>query len=71
MSIQESIRIVPQGDVAVVEFDLVGEKVNETDSLLGWFSPTYLTRLPALSFWIETEAGLPFELRTEFQIYSK
>lgn len=29
MSIQESIRIVPQGDVAVVEFDLVGEKVNK------------------------------------------
>ncbi|MFM6926810.1 MAG: 3-hydroxyacyl-CoA dehydrogenase NAD-binding domain-containing protein, partial [Bdellovibrio sp.] len=29
MSIQESIRINPQGDVAVVEFDLVGEKVNK------------------------------------------
>ncbi|HEX7673848.1 MAG TPA: 3-hydroxyacyl-CoA dehydrogenase NAD-binding domain-containing protein [Bdellovibrio sp.] len=29
MSIQESIKIVPQGDVAVVEFDLVGEKVNK------------------------------------------
>lgn len=29
MSIQESIRIVPHGDVAVVEFDLVGEKVNK------------------------------------------
>lgn len=29
MSIQESIRIVPQGDIAVVEFDLVGEKVNK------------------------------------------
>lgn len=29
MSIQESIKIKPQGDVAVVEFDLVGEKVNK------------------------------------------
>ncbi|KYG64067.1 fatty oxidation complex subunit alpha [Bdellovibrio bacteriovorus] len=29
MSIQESIKIVPQGDIAVVEFDLVGEKVNK------------------------------------------
>lgn len=29
MSIQESIKIVPQGDVAVVVFDLVGEKVNK------------------------------------------
>lgn len=29
MSIQESIKIVPQGEVAVVEFDLVGEKVNK------------------------------------------
>ena len=29
MSIQESIRIVPKGDVAVVEFDLIGEKVNK------------------------------------------
>lgn len=29
MSIQESIIIKPQGDVAVVEFDLVGEKVNK------------------------------------------
>ncbi|MGZ3772185.1 MAG: 3-hydroxyacyl-CoA dehydrogenase NAD-binding domain-containing protein [Pseudobdellovibrionaceae bacterium] len=32
MSIQESIKIVPQGDVAVVEFDLVGEKVNKFSS---------------------------------------
>lgn len=29
MSIQESIRIVPQGEIAIVEFDLVGEKVNK------------------------------------------
>ncbi len=29
MSIQESIRIVPHGDIAVVEWDLVGEKVNK------------------------------------------
>ncbi len=29
MSIQESIKIVPQGEIAVVEFDLVGEKVNK------------------------------------------
>jgi 3-hydroxyacyl-CoA dehydrogenase/enoyl-CoA hydratase/3-hydroxybutyryl-CoA epimerase len=32
MSIQESIRIVPQGEVAFVEFDLVGEKVNKLSS---------------------------------------
>ncbi|MDG0818215.1 3-hydroxyacyl-CoA dehydrogenase NAD-binding domain-containing protein [Bdellovibrio svalbardensis] len=38
MSIQESIKIVPQGDVAVVEFDLVGEKVNK-------FSTPVMTRL--------------------------
>lgn len=29
MSIQESIKIVPQGEIAIVEFDLVGEKVNK------------------------------------------
>lgn len=29
MSIQESIRITPRGDVALVEWDLVGEKVNK------------------------------------------
>lgn len=29
MSIQESIQIVPQGDIAYVIFDLVGEKVNK------------------------------------------
>ncbi len=29
MSIQESIKIKPQGDIAVVEFDLIGEKVNK------------------------------------------
>ncbi len=29
MSMQESIKIVPQGEVAVVEFDLVGEKLNK------------------------------------------
>jgi 3-hydroxyacyl-CoA dehydrogenase/enoyl-CoA hydratase/3-hydroxybutyryl-CoA epimerase len=29
MSIQESIRIVPKGDIAVVEFDLIGERVNK------------------------------------------
>lgn len=29
MSIQESIKIVSQGDIAIVEFDMVGEKVNK------------------------------------------
>src|SRR4051812_79785 len=29
MSIQESLRIVPQGEVALLEWDLVGEKVNK------------------------------------------
>ncbi len=29
MSIQESIKIVPQGEIAIVEFDLIGEKVNK------------------------------------------
>lgn len=29
MSIQESLKIVPRGDVAVMEWDLVGEKVNK------------------------------------------
>ncbi|HEX4925185.1 MAG TPA: hypothetical protein VFV50_13920, partial [Bdellovibrionales bacterium] len=29
MSIQESIRIVPKGDIAVIELDLIGEKVNK------------------------------------------
>lgn len=32
MSIQESIKIVPQNDIAVVEFDLPGEKVNKLSS---------------------------------------
>src|SRR5882762_7564693 len=32
MSIQESVRIVPKGDVAFVEFDLIGEKVNKLSS---------------------------------------
>jgi 3-hydroxyacyl-CoA dehydrogenase / enoyl-CoA hydratase / 3-hydroxybutyryl-CoA epimerase len=32
MSIQESIRIVNKGDVALVEFDLYGEKVNKLSS---------------------------------------
>lgn len=29
MSIQESIKIVPHGSIAVVEFDMIGEKVNK------------------------------------------
>lgn len=29
MSIQEGIRIIPQGDIAILEWDLVGEKVNK------------------------------------------
>lgn len=32
MSIQESIRIVPKGDIALIELDLVGEKVNKLSS---------------------------------------
>lgn len=32
MSIQESIRIVPRGDIALVELDLIGEKVNKLSS---------------------------------------
>src|SRR6185312_7327360 len=34
MSIQESIRIVEQGDIAVVEFDMVGEKVNKFNTAM-------------------------------------
>ena len=32
MSIQESIRIDARGDIAIVEFDMVGEKVNKFDT---------------------------------------
>jgi 3-hydroxyacyl-CoA dehydrogenase/enoyl-CoA hydratase/3-hydroxybutyryl-CoA epimerase len=32
MSIQESLRIVPRGEVALLEWDLVGEKVNKLSS---------------------------------------
>jgi 3-hydroxyacyl-CoA dehydrogenase/enoyl-CoA hydratase/3-hydroxybutyryl-CoA epimerase len=32
MSVQESIRIVPQGEIAILEFDLVGEKVNKLNT---------------------------------------
>lgn len=32
MSIQESLRIVPKGDIALLEWDLVGEKVNKLSS---------------------------------------
>jgi 3-hydroxyacyl-CoA dehydrogenase/enoyl-CoA hydratase/3-hydroxybutyryl-CoA epimerase len=32
MNIQESIKIVPQGDIAIVEFDMVGEKVNKLNT---------------------------------------
>ena len=32
MSLQESIRIVPKGEIAFVEFDLIGEKVNKLSS---------------------------------------
>lgn len=41
MSIEESVRIVPHGDIAVVEFDLVGEKVNK-------FSTPVMLRLKAV-----------------------
>lgn len=32
MSIQESVRIVPKGDIALIELDLIGEKVNKLSS---------------------------------------
>ncbi len=32
MSIQESVKVIPQGDIAVVVLDLVGEKVNKLSS---------------------------------------
>ena len=32
MSIQESLKITPKGDIALLEFDLVGEKVNKLSS---------------------------------------
>lgn len=38
MSQQDGIRIVPQGDMAIVEFDMVGEKVNK-------FNTAMMTRL--------------------------
>ncbi len=41
MSIEESVRIVPHGEIAVVEFDLAGEKVNK-------FSTPVMMRLKAV-----------------------
>ena len=32
MSVQESLKIVPRGDIAMIEWDLVGEKVNKLSS---------------------------------------
>ena len=32
MSIQESVKIIPQGDIAILEFDLVGEKANKLNT---------------------------------------
>ena len=32
MSIQESLKITPKGDIALLEWDLVGEKVNKLSS---------------------------------------
>src|SRR6516162_5384450 len=32
MSIQESLKIVPKGEIALLEWDLVGEKVNKLSS---------------------------------------
>ncbi len=34
MSIQESIKIIPHGDIALVEFDMVGEKVNKLNTAM-------------------------------------
>lgn len=48
-----------------------GEGEEGLESLLGWFSPTYLVRLPAVSFWIEVDAHLPLELQTDFEIHPK
>ncbi|MEW6503400.1 MAG: heparinase II/III family protein [Chloroflexota bacterium] len=50
---------------------LSGEGECGLETLLGWFSPTYLVRVPAISFWIETGTTLPFELQTDFEILPK
>lgn len=49
---------------------LSGKQEEGLDSLLGWFSPTYLVRQPAISFWIQAKVPLPLELKTEFEICS-
>ncbi|GIV64766.1 MAG: hypothetical protein KatS3mg046_026 [Bellilinea sp.] len=59
------MRIVRAGQI------VNGDGENGLESLLGWFSPTYLVRLPAISFCIEIHANLPTLLQTDFEIYPK
>lgn len=49
---------------------LSGKQEEGLDSLLGWFSPTYLVRQPAISFWIQANVQLPLELHTDIEIYA-
>ncbi len=60
------IRIVRAGQV--LQGDVVGKS---TTVRWGWFSPTYLVRKPAISLWVELDAQLPIELKTDFKIHPK
>lgn len=50
---------------------LKGKPEEGLDTLLGWFSPTYLVRQPAISLWIQADVHLPVELQTDFEICAR
>lgn len=50
MSIQESLKIVPKGDVALLEWDLVGEKVNKLSSPVMFRLKEVVAELKASSY---------------------
>jgi hypothetical protein len=54
------IKVIRAGEI------LYGDGANETTS--GWFSPTYQSRLPALSISYQASIQLPAEFHTEWNL---
>ncbi len=59
------VRVVRGGQL------VFGEGEEEITPLLGWFSPTYLQRIPAISFLLDGEVSFPCELHSQFEIVIK
>jgi hypothetical protein len=61
-------RLPDRAEVTLVRAGELVSGVGAADPVLGWYSPTYATKYPALSFATRVECSLPFDITSEWRL---